>query len=89
MARDVSHRIIGQSHVGATPNLRYQASPARWELFQPSEQSLPVFDVESCGSVKEVGTFSVNLFAGEREARGIGGDFCDGGCVEVLVDLVW
>ena len=77
MARDVSHWIIGQSHVGATPYLRYQVPPMWWEMFQPLEQSLPVFDVEGGGNVDQVGALGINLLAGERETRGIGADFDD------------
>ena len=88
MASDVSCRVVRQSHVSATPNLRDQVPSAWWELLQPSQQSLPVFDVERGGSVDQVGALGVDLFAGERQAGGVGADFDDGGCVDVLVDLV-
>jgi hypothetical protein len=52
MARNIRLRIIRQSHISATPCFRYQASSARWELLQPSEQGFPVFDVEGCGGVE-------------------------------------
>ena len=59
-----------------------------WESLQPSEQSIPAFDVEGWGSIDQFGAFGVNLFAGERQARGVGGDFHDGGCVDVPADPV-
>jgi len=88
MGRSVPRRIVGQSNVGATPDLRDQVPSTWWEVLQPSEQSIPVFDVEGGGSVDEVGAFGVDLFAGEGQAGGVGGDFDDGGCVDVLVDLI-
>jgi hypothetical protein len=88
MARNIPRRVIRQSHISATPYLRDKIPSTWWETLQPSEQSVPVFDVEGGGSVDEVGAFGVDLFAGEREAGVVGGDFDDGGCVDVLVNLV-
>lgn len=59
-----------------------------WVPLQPSEQSIPAFDVGAGGSVDQVGAFGVDLSAGERQAGGVGRDFNDGGRVDLTVDLV-